>query len=418
MVTIDAFDGGQFEGYLALPASGYGPGIVVLQEIFGVNAYMRSVADWYAARGFVALCPDLFWRQERGVQLTDQTEAEWQKAFGFYQGLDEAKAVDDSAAAMEFLRQHPACTGRVGAVGFCLGGNLAYLLAVRYPGSPRGQPARGGSPDCAVGYYGVSIEKALDEARNLSCPLMLHIAGKDKFCSPEAQAQIHQVLDQNPLATIHVYVEQDHAFGRPAGEHYNAQAAELANLRTLEFFVSNLAGAGLASAQKTLSDAWDEHVKYEFATRDTEDTLKTMVPDAYVNHVPVLTGGVGHDQLREFYSQRFIPQMPPDTAMTPVSRTVGVDRVVDEMVFEFTHTIKMDWMLPGVEPTGKHVKVPLVVIVHFRDGKLAHEHIYWDQASVLAQLGLIESEKLPVAGVESAEKVLDPSRRSNELINR
>jgi carboxymethylenebutenolidase len=404
MITISAFDGGQFEGYLALPASGYGPGIVVLQEIFGVNAYMRDVADWYAARGFVALCPDLFWRQERGVQLTDQTEAEWQKAFAFYQGLDEAKAVDDSAAAMEFLRKNPACTGRVGAVGFCLGGNLAYLLAVRY------------KPDCAVGYYGVSIEKALDEAKSLSCPLMLHIAGKDKFCPPEAQAQIHRVLDQNQLATIHVYAEQDHAFGRPGGEHYNAQAAELVNLRTLEFFVSNLAGAGLASAQKTLSDTWDEHVKYEFATRDTEDTLKTMVPDAYVNHVPVLTGGVGHDQLREFYSRAFSPQMPPDTSMTPVSRTIGVDRVVDEMVFEFTHTIKMDWMLPGVAPTGKHVKVPLVVIVHFRDGKLAHEHIYWDQASVLAQLGLIDTQNLPVAGVESAEKVINPALPSNELI--
>ena len=131
-----------------------------------------------------------------------------------------------------------------------------------------------------------------------------------------------------------------------------------------------------------------------------------MVPDAYVNHVPVMTGGKGHDELREFYSQRFIPQMPADTSMTPVSRTIGVDRIVDEMVFEFTHTSRMDWMLPGVEPTGKHVKVPLVVIVHFRDGKLAHEHIYWDQASVLVQLGLIDSQKLPVVGVETAEKVL------------
>jgi carboxymethylenebutenolidase len=397
MVTLKSFDGGEFEAYFALPAGGYGPGIVVLQEIFGVNEFLRHVCDWYAAHGFVAICPDLFWRQERGVELTDRTEAGWQKAFELYQGLDEAKAVEDSAAAVEFLRQHPACSGRVGAVGFCLGGNLAWLLSARF------------KPDCAAGYYGVSIEKTLNEAKNLSSPLMLHIAGKDQYCPPEAQKQIHDVLDHNPLVTIHDYAEQDHAFGRPGGEHYEEGAAELANLRTLEFFVRNLTGEGLASAQKSLSDRWDEHVKYEFATRDTEDTLETMVADAYVNHVPVLTGGVGHDQLREFYSQRFIPQMPPDTSMTPVSRTIGVDRVVDEMVFEFTHTIKMDWMLPGVPPTGKHVKIPLVVIVHFRDGKLAHEHIYWDQASVLAQLGLIDSNKLPVAGVESAEKVLNPA---------
>ena len=193
-----------------------------------------------------------------------------------------------------------------------------------------------------------------------------------------------------------------------------SSAAELAHLRTLEFFVSQLAGSGLADPQKKLSELWDEHVKYEFATRDTEDTLQTMVLDAYVNHVPVLTGGVGHEQLREFYSKRFIPQMPPDTSMTPISRTIGTDRVVDEMVFEFTHTIKMDWMLPGVAPTNKHVKVPLVVIVHFRNGKLAHEHIYWDQASVLVQLGLIDKSTLPVAGVESAQKVLDPSLPANE----
>ena len=406
MITMKSFDGGEFNAYLSLPTAGYGPGIVVLQEIFGVNEYMRQVADWYAAHGFVALVPDLFWRQEPGIQLTDRSEAEWQRAFALYQGLDEAKAVEDSAAALEFLRQHPACSGRAGAVGFCLGGNLAYLLSVRF------------KPDCAVGYYGVSIEKALNEAKSLGSPLMLHIAGRDTFCSPEAQKQIHEALDANPLVTIHDYAEQNHAFGRPGGEHYDAAAAEIANLRTLEFFVSNLSGEGLASAQKSLSDRWDEHVKYEFATRDTEDTLATMVADAYVNHVPVLTGGMGHDQLREFYSQRFIPQMPPDTSMTPVSRTIGVDRVVDEMVFEFTHTIKMDWMLPRLEPTGKHVKIPLVVIVHFRDGKLAHEHIYWDQASVLVQLGLIETAKLPIAGVETAEKVLNPSLPANKLMER
>ncbi|HJQ23273.1 MAG TPA: ester cyclase [Blastocatellia bacterium] len=167
-----------------------------------------------------------------------------------------------------------------------------------------------------------------------------------------------------------------------------------------------------------LTDLWDEHLKHEFATRDTEATLATMVEDAYVNHVPVLTGGVGREQLREFYSRRFIPQMPPDTQTTSVSRTIGQDRLVDEMIFEFTHTIKMDWMLPGIEPTGKRVKVPLVVIAHFRDGRLAHEHIYWDQASVLVQLGLIDAAKLPVVGAESAEKVLDSSLPSNQLMER
>jgi carboxymethylenebutenolidase len=167
-----------------------------------------------------------------------------------------------------------------------------------------------------------------------------------------------------------------------------------------------------------LNDLWEDHVRHEFGTRDTDATLDTMVPDAYVNHVPVMTGGVGHDALREFYSRLFIPKMPPDTEIVPISRTIGTDRLVDEMLFRFTHTIEMEWMLPGVAPTGRRVEIPLVAIVHFRDGKLAHEHIYWDQASVLVQLGLLEPRGLPVAGVETARKVLNPDLPSNELIRR
>jgi carboxymethylenebutenolidase len=177
-------------------------------------------------------------------------------------------------------------------------------------------------------------------------------------------------------------------------------------------------GANLTVDQEYIRDLWEEHVRHEFVTHNTEDTLDTMVEDAYVNHIPVLTGGVGRDQLREFYSKQFIPQMPPDTEMTPISRTIGHDQVVDEMVFKFTHSIKMDWMLPGIAPTGKRVEIPLVAIVRFRDGKLAHEHIYWDQASVLVQLGLLDTQSLPVAGIETAQKALDPSLPSNALIER
>lgn len=176
--------------------------------------------------------------------------------------------------------------------------------------------------------------------------------------------------------------------------------------------------SNLGPAQEALRKLWEDHVRYEFSTRHTENTLATMVEDAYVNHIPVLTGGVGHGELREFYSKRFIPQMPPDTEMIPVSRTIGEDQLVDEMVFKFTHTIPMDWMLPGVAPTGKRVEIPLVAIVRFTGGKLAHEHIYWDQASVLVQIGLLDPAHLPVAGVESAHKVLDPSLPANELMKR
>ncbi len=157
--------------------------------------------------------------------------------------------------------------------------------------------------------------------------------------------------------------------------------------------------------QADLAQLWETHTEHEFSTRDTEATLATMVEDAYVNHVPVLTGGAGKDALRVFYSQDFIPRMPPDTKLTPISRTVGEDQLVDEMIFSFTHTQEMPWMLPGIAPTNRYVEVALVAIVRFRDGKLAHEHIYWDQASVLKQIGLLTDPALPVFGAESARKV-------------
>ncbi|NJP18260.1 MAG: ester cyclase [Hydrococcus sp. CRU_1_1] len=188
--------------------------------------------------------------------------------------------------------------------------------------------------------------------------------------------------------------------------------------KTVDKQANKKADTDLTPAQKFLQELWEEHIKYEFDTHNTEDTLATMVEDAYVNQIPVTIGGVGKPALREFYSKYFIPQMPPDTELTPISRTIGTDQLVDEMVLKFTHTVRMDWILPGIAPTGKRVEVAVVAIVRFRDGKLAHEHIYWDQASVLVQLGLLDSGTLPVVGVESARKAIDPNLPSNTLIDR
>lgn len=174
----------------------------------------------------------------------------------------------------------------------------------------------------------------------------------------------------------------------------------------------------LTPAQEALQAVWEEHIGHEFGTHSTEDALATMVEDAHVNHIPVMTGGVGKPAVREFYSKYFIPQMPPDIELAPVSRTIGTNQLVDEMLVKFTHTIQMDWMLPGIAPTGKRIEVAVVAIVQFRDGKLAHEHLYWDQASVLVQLGMLDPVTLPVVGVDSARKVLDSSLPSNALIDR
>ncbi len=170
--------------------------------------------------------------------------------------------------------------------------------------------------------------------------------------------------------------------------------------------------------QEKLRDVWEEHMKCEFSTKSVEDTMATMVEPAHVNHVPTMTGGTGMPGIADFYAKHFIPKMPADTKTELVSRTVGSDRIVDELIFSFTHTVTMDWMLPGVAPTGRPVRVPLVAIIGFKDGKVQNEHIYWDQASVLMQIGLLDGSKLPVAGAETADKVLDPKLPSNALIER
>lgn len=155
-----------------------------------------------------------------------------------------------------------------------------------------------------------------------------------------------------------------------------------------------------------LARIWEEHTRHEFQTQDLESTLATMVDDGYVNHIPVMTGASGKPGLREFYGRNFIPAMPPDTTLTPVSRTVGENQLVDEMIFSFTHTREMPWMLPGIAPTNRRVEVPLVAVVGFRDGKVAFERVYWDQASVLKQIGLLVDPALPVFGAETARKIV------------
>ncbi len=221
-------DGGAFMAYIAMPKKLPAPTVVMIQEIFGVNKVMRDKCDDMARKGFIAVCPDLFWRLEPGVQLTDKSEAEWAKAFDLYNRFDVDTGVDDLRAAEHTMKGHAESTGMVGCVGYCLGGKLAYLMSCR------------SSVDAAVSYYGVGIEGMLSEKERIRKPLLLHIAEKDKFVSTQAQKTIHDGLKDNKFVTMHTYKGMDHAFAREGGEHYNAAAAELANDRTLEFLKTYL----------------------------------------------------------------------------------------------------------------------------------------------------------------------------------
>lgn len=217
---------GAFKAYVARPQGTPKGAVVVIQEIFGVNAGIRGKADWLAGNGFLAIAPDLFWRIEPGIELTDQTEAEWKRAFELFGLFDVDGGIEDIAATIDWARGQGAA--KVGAVGYCLGGLLAYLTACRT------------SANASVGYYGVSIDQRLSEAAGIKHPLMLHVAAKDQFVKPEAQAAMAAGLSGNPHVTLHTYADQDHAFTREGGAHYDKDAAILADGRTVSFFHTHL----------------------------------------------------------------------------------------------------------------------------------------------------------------------------------
>ena len=221
-------EGGTLSAYVAKPAAAKAPAVVVIQEIFGVNQVMREVCDRLAAQGFLAVCPDLFWRLEPGVDITDQSKAEWDKAFDLMTRFDVDQGVEDIRATIDQVRASGGCSGKVGAVGYCLGGRLAFLTATRT------------DSEASVGYYGVGIEAYLPEAEKLAHPLMLHIAEDDGFVSKEAQAMITGALKDHPQVTLHTYPGCDHAFARPGGAHYDAAAAAQADARTLAHFRQHL----------------------------------------------------------------------------------------------------------------------------------------------------------------------------------
>jgi carboxymethylenebutenolidase len=223
-MTVSTPDG-SFDAYVALPAQTPAPGILVIQEIFGVNQVMRDICDGLAAQGYVACCPDIFWRIEPGI---DKTEAEWARAFELFGAFDVEKGVEDLKASLAALRDHDATNGKAGTVGYCLGGKMAFLMATR------------SDADCNVSYYGVGLDELLGEAENITKPTLLHIASEDQFVPKGAQEKIKAALSGHPQVTLHVYEGQDHAFAREGGAHYDAEAAKLANERSAACFKQNL----------------------------------------------------------------------------------------------------------------------------------------------------------------------------------
>ena len=342
--------------YVAVPGSGSGPGVLIFSGAGGPAA-AKALADLYAEEGYVCLA---------------------------------ASAKDDSA--LTAIKALPELSGGVGAVGFGPGAKAAVDAAIS------------GSVDCAAAYYGENVGALASRAGKNAVPVIFHLPDADA-------AQFEALRGRFPEIEVFFYRGIAPGFAEP-GKGFDKSSYNLSYTRTLEVLRRVL------GPRYDLDKIWDRHTELEFAVRAAEETMTTMVPEPYVNHVPVMTGGTGYAETLRFYKNHFVPTAPKDSALVPISRTIGADRVVDEMLFCFTHDVEVDWMLPGIKPTGKYVQIPLVAIVRFRGDKIYNEHIYWDQASVLVQIGVLDPKLFPTAGVETAKKAFDEKQPSNTLMKR
>jgi carboxymethylenebutenolidase len=280
------------------------------------------------------------------------------------------------ASAVRQLRDHPDLVGQITAIADRAHGSAAFAAA--------------GMGELAA----LVLMESLPEGQQGSkCPIVVHLReGSTKDIDPSIETKTFYYDDapghplwRGPNAPL-VYGRTLALLRRQVGPHYDLEAL------------------------------WEHHLACEFTLKDPDANMRTMVAEPYVNHVPTMTGGVGHDLLKRFYTYHFIGKSPRDRYTIPISRTVGANRIVEEKVFCFTHDAPLDWLLPGVAPTGKRVEIPLVAIITFSGDKLCNEHIYWDQASVLAQIGLLDPTGLPVAGREQARKLVDRTLPSNVLM--
>lgn len=353
--------------YLSLPPGGAGPGLLL--AVPQLDAAARQLADYYAEEGYVVLAPD---------PAVDMGNAQ--------------------RAALEALCARTECAGAVTAVGFGVSAATLALLT------------HGNKLAAAAFYWPEPVEPVFGELANSGCPIMLHFPEHGPVAGAQAMAEARVARGARKDVELYLYPEQYPGFAWSGHPAQNLPAAGIAYSRTLGML------RRAVGPHYDLAAIFDEHVMLEFGARDADATIATMVDDPYVNSVPTLTGGVGKAHLHRFYKYHFIPRNPPDSRMVPISRTVGPDRLVDEFIMCFTHSEEIDYMLPGIAATGRYVELPMVIVASFRGDKVYNEHIYWDQATVLVQIGMLDPTGLPVTGAEQAQKLRDKDYPSNALM--
>ncbi|CAG8607754.1 20087_t:CDS:2, partial [Dentiscutata erythropus] len=359
-----------FLAFLLRPPQGSGPGLIFITENLNINQEIEKETITLSEEGYVVLVPDL-------------------SSFS----SDDKYMITCIERAIHRLTSVPERIGKIGIIGRGKGGDIAIQLMTKASHDQRNPCLI----DCGVAYYPTMFEDHVPDLMKIQVPFVIHMPVDEKS---NVTNFIDQIKQSSNNVEIFKYEKIPHGFAAPE----NQNSAEIRGITRIAYTRSLNVLKKILGPYFDLSALWDKHMEYEFETKNVQMTVSTMTNEAYVNHVPTMTGAVGHKQIAQFYEHHFIHCNPPDGRIIPISRTIGLDRLVDEMVFCFTHTQEVDWVLPGVAPTNKYVEIPLVVIVNFRGDKLHSEHIYWDQASVLAQIGLLNKEGLPITGAEQAKK--------------
>jgi len=375
-----------FEASLTAVDSATRPGLMLLPEVIGLKSHAQELADLYAEEGYLVLLPDLF-RKTGGSAAA---------AGGSNSQQDIDRAITEAAAAARMLHAHSQCSGKVAAIGWSFGATVACSAADRL------------GLDAVVAYCPLALDHHLDALKSIKCPVGLHFALEDALVPAETRASVKQALASNDDAEVYAYMVAAREFSEGRSNGFRRGALSLAHSRTMSLLRRAI------GPRYDLEALWERHLDGEFVTCDADATINTMVARPYVNHVPTMIGGFGREQLHRYYKHHLIPQ-GTGGKMIPLSRTIGIDRVVDEFVVCFRHDAPNDTLLPGIAPTGKDVELPIVVIVQFRGNKLCMERLYWDQASLLVQIGLLDANLYPVSGAEAAASVQDENIPLNTL---
>ena len=358
----------QVAAYVGIPECGFGPGLLLLHDGNRLDADLRGLCDLFAEEGYVVLAPD--------ADLS-------------------AAPIEDVVAMAAALRALPEQTGKTGAIGYRGGATIAC------------RAADAAALDAVVAYDPIGLDRS--EIEQTSHPTLLQAATADDPVMAETVVWIRDRLARHGVRAFG-YAGATPGFAVPGRAAYDARLADIAHTRTLRLLRSKM------GPDYDFAALFEAHIYHEFVTRDAQGAIDTMVAEPYVNHVPTLTGGVGREMLLRFYTHHFVDQNSADRENFPIAYTVDGNRLVIEQVARFVHDRDLDRYFPGIPPTGKRVEIPLMISVKFRGPRVCYEHIYWDQATALAQIGAIDPTGLPIAGPEQAAKVLDPTLPSNEMM--